>query len=89
MIMAAYHVRRLINSQVARLREILVICDLPLDQPNEVSQLQSRLDAINATWAEAKATNIDLIGRNLDTTERYIAEDCFGRIYAAYEEVRD
>jgi hypothetical protein len=92
MIMAAHHVRRLINSQVARLREIQLIGERLIDQLNETfftSQLQSRLDAINATWAEAKATNIDLIERNLDTMETYIAEDCFGRIYAAYEEVRD
>jgi hypothetical protein len=35
MIMAASHVRRIINSQVARLREIQLIGDRLLDQPNE------------------------------------------------------
>jgi hypothetical protein len=80
--MAASHVQRLINSQVARLREIQLIGDQHLDQLNEdftTSQLQSQLDAINATWAEAEATNIDLIGLHFDTTELYIAEDCCGR----------
>jgi hypothetical protein len=65
--MAGSHVRRIINSQITRLREIQLIGDRLLDQHNEAfitSQLQSRLDAINATWAEAKATNIDLMGRN-------------------------
>jgi hypothetical protein len=33
--------------------------------------------------------NIDLIGCNLNTTEPYIVENCFGRIYAAYEAVWD
>jgi hypothetical protein len=91
MIMAASHVR-VINSKVARLREIQLIGDRLFGQPNEAfitSQLQSRLDARNATWAVAKATNIDLIGCNLDTTELYIVDDCFGRIYAVYEEVQD
>jgi hypothetical protein len=42
--MAASHVQRLINSQVARLREIQLIGDQHLDQLNEdftTSQLQS------------------------------------------------
>jgi hypothetical protein len=47
------------------------------------------LDAINETWAEAKATNIDFIGRHFDTTELYIAEDCYGRIHAVFEKLRD
>jgi hypothetical protein len=86
MIIAAFHVRRLINSQVARLREIQLRGD---QRGFHHFTIQYRLDAINTTWAEAKATNKDFIGILLDTTEPYIDEECFGRIYAAYEEVLD
>jgi hypothetical protein len=90
--MAPSQVKRLVNNQVARLREIQLVVERLSEHPAEsftTSQLQSRLDSINATWAEVKATNIDLIGRNMDPSEPYISEDRFARIYAVYEEVRD
>jgi hypothetical protein len=92
MIIAASHVRWLIDYQVVQLREIQLIGFRLLDEPNDgfiTLQLQSGLNWINATWVEAKTTNIYLLGRKLDTMEPYIDEDCFGRIYSVYEEMRE
>jgi hypothetical protein len=90
--MAPSQVKRLVNTQVARLREIQLVGERLSEHPAEfftMSQLQSRLDSINATWAEVKATNVELIDRNMDPSEPYISENRFARIYAVYEEVRD
>jgi hypothetical protein len=60
MIKAAYHIRRLINSQCNK-------CDMGRSKGHEYG-----FD--RAHW---------------DTTEPYVAKNCFGSVYAADEEVRD
>jgi hypothetical protein len=77
---------------MSALNEIQLVGERLSEHPAEsftTSQLQSQLDSINAMWAEMKATNIELISRNMDPSEPYISEDRFARIYAVYEEVRD
>jgi hypothetical protein len=87
--MAPSQVKKLVNTQVG---QIQLVGERLSEHPAEsftMSQLQSRRDSINATWAAVKATNTELIGRNMDPSEPYISEDCFARIYAVYEEMRD